>query len=96
MKTDKLVKDLQEDKEYLKRCLEMQSQQITIPRAISYGLSTKQVTYSPNWWASDNTVLTVAKILERYGQLSTVAETIDFFEKPYKFGQNMKFIIEEM
>jgi hypothetical protein len=38
----------------------------------------------------------VAKILEKYGQLKEFLDVIDFFEKPYNFESNMKFIVEEM
>ena len=95
-KITKMIKDLAEDKEYLKHCLELQSQRIPIPRFISFGLGSKQVVLSPKWWHSDDTVLTVARLLERWGQFKERSDVIDFFEKPYKFEQEMKFIVEEM
>lgn len=82
MKTDKLAKDLQEDKEYLKHCLERSDMRPGLHKDI--------------WWKSDNTVITVARILERWGQFKERSDVIDFFEKPYKFEQEMKFIIEEV
>lgn len=77
-KTDKLAKDLQEDKEYLKHCLE------------------RNEPHNGLWWGLEKPVLTVARILERYGQFKEHTDVIDFFEKPIKFEDKMKFIVEEM
>lgn len=86
-----LEEGLREDKEYLKHCLE----------GIWTPLTTKTrsfvvVTPVHNWWKSDETCVTVARILERWGQFKERSDVIDFFEKPYKFEDNMKFIVEEM
>lgn len=78
MKIDKLAKDLTEDKEYLKRCLERNAPQ--------NGL----------WWGSEETVISVARILNRWTSFSEPSEVIDFFEAPYKFEDKMKFTVEEM
>jgi hypothetical protein len=48
------------------------------------------------WWEFDEKVLTVARILEHWGQFTDKSEVIDFFEKPYNFEDKMRFIIEEM
>lgn len=87
-KTDKLAKDLQEDKEYLKHCLHCQER-------TTFVLGSRNLIPEP-WWESDNAVLTVARILERWGQFKERTDVIDYFEKPYKFEQGMKFIVEEM
>lgn len=82
-KTDKLTKALAEDKEYLKHCLECSDKLL--------------YHFAPNiWWKFGDKVLSVARILERWGQFKERTDVIDFFEKPYKFEDNMKFIIEEM
>jgi len=80
----KVAKDLQDDKAYLKHCLEHRMERS--------GLIAKEDV----WWMSGDTIITVAKILERYGQFKDIAQVIGYFEKPYKFEQDMKFIIEEM
>jgi hypothetical protein len=74
----KADKQLQEDKEYLKHCLE------------------RNKPHNGLWWGFDESVLSVARILERYGQLSTASEAIDYFEKPYNFEDKMRFVIEEI
>ncbi len=82
-KTDKLAKELQEDKEYLKHCLENSAKSL--------------YRFAPNiWWKFDDKVISVARILERWGQFKERNDVIDYFEKPYKFEDNMKFIIEEV
>jgi hypothetical protein len=81
VKADKRLRD---DKEYLQRCLKKHP----MLDAVFFPIS--------EWWNSDSTVLTVAKILDRYGQLKDIPETIDFFEKPYNFEEKMKFIVENM
>ena len=58
-KTDK---ELAEDKEYLKRCLEQNKP------------------HNGLWWGFDEKVLSVAKILNRWGQFNEISEVIDFFE----------------
>jgi len=78
MKTDKLAKDLQEDKEYLKHCLERNEPQ--------NGL----------WWTSEETVVSVARILNRWTSFEDCSQVIDFFEAPYKYEDKMRFIIEGM
>lgn len=48
------------------------------------------------WWKSDEVCLTVARILDHYGQFKDISEAIDFFEKPYNFEDKMQFIVENM
>ncbi len=91
MKADKLAKDLQEDKEYLKHCLELKSQYHEF-----YLKAGHKPAWSEDWWASDDTVLTVARILECWGQFTERTDVIDYFEKPYNFEDKMKFIVENM
>ena len=77
-----LEEGLEADKEYLKHCLERSDSQPGLHKDI--------------WWKSDETCVTVARILLRYGQFHSRDDVIDFFEKPYKFEDNMKFIVEEI
>lgn len=82
-KVDEFTKDLQEDKEYLKRCLECSDKLL--------------YHFAPNvWWKFDDKVLSVARILDRYGQSKERTDIIDFFEKPYKYEDKMRFVIEEV
>jgi hypothetical protein len=48
------------------------------------------------WWAFDEKVLRVAKILDRWRQFTNTSEVIDYFESPHKFEDKMKFIVENM
>lgn len=80
----KVYKNLQDDKAYLKHCLERRMERP--------GLIAKEDV----WWMSEDTIITVAKILERYGQFKDITQVIDYFERPYNFEQDMKFIAEEM
>jgi len=80
---------LKEDKEYLSRCLEHTKDKIGI--------------FNPNcWWQSEETVITVARILLKYGTFTALYSSdlgekiIDYFEKPYAFENDMRFIVEEM
>jgi len=82
MKADKLAKDLQEDKETLRHCLDNSDSQPGLHKDV--------------WWKNDNTVISVAKILNRWTQFSEISEVIDFFEAPYKYEDKMRFIIEGM
>jgi hypothetical protein len=77
-----MIKDLAEDKEYLKYRLISSDSMPGLHKDI--------------WWKSDDTVVSVARILERWGQFKERSEVIDYFEKPYKFENNMKFIVENM
>ncbi len=47
------------------------------------------------WYISDDTVITVARILAGTGHLRTPELTIDFFEKPSKWERVMKELVEE-
>jgi hypothetical protein len=95
MKTDKLAKDLQEDKEYLKHCLERQNSTIGIFREEFLRRSSREQTTGV-WWEIEDVVQIVAHILDRYGQFKDISEVIDFFEKPYNFEDKMRFIVEEI
>ena len=48
------------------------------------------------WWTTDERCITVARILNRWGRFTSKGDVIDFFEKPYKFEDEMRFIVEEM
>lgn len=85
---DKLAKDLQEDKEYLKHCLKPERKILSLVESYVYG--------EWHWWESEDTALSVARILERWGQFKERSDVIDFFEKPCKFEDKMRFIVEEM
>jgi len=80
----KVDKGLQDDKAYLKHCLESKAPQGDLLR------------WKENWWACGDTVITVARILGYYGMFNGQSQVIDYFEKPYKYHPSMKFIIEEM
>jgi len=56
----------------------------------------KLILNNPNWWKSGDTVLTVASTLNRWGMFTDTSQVIDYFEKPWKFERDMKFIIEEL
>ena len=93
-KTDKQLHD---DKETLKYCLELHKEQITIPTlSISSAIDKRQITVSAKWWESEHNVITVARILVRYGQIENPFEVINFFEAPYKYEDKMRFIVENM
>ncbi len=91
----KAVKDLQEDKETLKHCLEFEPYQNLVRGELNDKEALLYITID-KWWKAEQRVLTVARILDRYGQLKSISETIDFFEKPYNFEEKMKFIVENM
>jgi len=78
----KADKQLQEDKEYLKYRLA--------------GSDSTPGLHKDIWWKSDDTMITVARILLCYDQFHSKEDIIDFFEKPYKYEKEMKFIVEEM
>ena len=68
-----------QDAEYLKECLTRTSKQV--------GLLSPEL-----WYASDDTMLSVANILE--GEcLFTASDAIRFFEKPYHFESDMQELI---
>ena len=48
------------------------------------------------WWGFDEKVMTVARILDRWGQFHETSEVINFFEKPQNFEDRMRFIINNM
>jgi len=47
------------------------------------------------WYTSGDTVLTVARILDKGFYFPTTSEVIDFFESPYKFEKMIQGIIED-
>jgi len=69
-----------DDAGYLRECLKRTSKQVGL--------------LSPNlWYASDETLLSVASILESE-VLFTASDAIRFFEKPYHFENDMRELIE--
>ena len=71
-----------QDAEYLRECLTRTSKTIGL--------------LNPNlWYASNDTLLSVANILE--GEiLFTASDAIRFFEKPYHFEKDMEELIETL
>lgn len=79
---DRMEKQRKDDAEYLKNCLTKTSKQ--------FGLGSPGL-----WYASNDTLLSVATILE--GEcLFTASDAIRFFEKPNHFEQDMKEFIESL
>ncbi len=71
-----------QDAEYLRNCLAKTSKQVGL--------------LSPNlWYANDDTLITVATILEGES-LFTASDAIRFFEKPYHFENDMKELIKTL
>ena len=56
----------------------------------------KETLMTPRWYEDEETVVTVARILNYWGTFSDAEEVIDYFEKPWKFERDMKFIVEEV
>ncbi len=50
---------------------------------------------SKAWYSSEETVLTVARILDQEGYFLIPRHVIDYFEKPWHWEQQMKNTIEE-
>ena len=70
-----------DDADYLRECLTRTSKTVGL--------------LSPNlWYASEDTLLSVANILEDEAYLVTAADAIRFFEKPYHFESDMQEIID--
>jgi len=46
------------------------------------------------WYISDDTVMTVARILDEEGNFRTSSQCRDFFEKPSKWEKSMRNIVE--
>lgn len=71
------------DAEYLRICLTKTSKQVGL--------------LSPNiWYASGDTMLSIANILENHGYLRSASDAIRFFEKPYHFENDMRELAEEL
>jgi len=50
---------------------------------------------SKKWYNSEDTMISVARILEEEGILNTVDQAITFFEKPYKWERDIQDLIRE-
>ena len=50
---------------------------------------------SHDWWKSDDTIYTVACILDDYGCFNNTRHVIDYFEKPWKFQNEIDFLVKE-
>ncbi len=71
------------DIEYLKNCLENTFKVHGIANA------------SKIWYTSQDTMLTVARILDDEGCFDRTSDVIYYFEKPWKWEQDMQELIEE-
>jgi len=47
------------------------------------------------WYASGDTMFTVARILDKQGIFQKTSQVIDYFEKPRKFEQDIQRLIKE-
>ena len=72
------------DAEYLENCLKHTTKQHNVIHE-----------YDKLWYANGDTLITVARILDKEFNFPTTSEVIDFFESPYKFEKMIEGIIEE-
>lgn len=51
---------------------------------------------TPEWWKSEEKVLMVGRTLAQWSIFDDFDQVFDYFEKPWKWEKNIKFLINEL